>query len=77
MSNLFELRCPACGDENQIDIQATVWLRVTENGTDADASENGDHIFTEKSAACCGACGHCATMRAFEPERAASMQGRG
>ena len=36
MSNFLDLRCPHCGDTNRIDIEVTVWVRVTENGTDAD-----------------------------------------
>ena len=38
MSNFLDLRCPHCGNTDRLDIAATVWLRVTENGTDADLS---------------------------------------
>jgi hypothetical protein len=66
MSNFFDLKCPKCGDENQIDIQASVWLRLTSNGTDPDASGNGDHHFTPASPAECCNCGHVGTMKDFE-----------
>jgi hypothetical protein len=66
MINLFDFRCPNCGDESAIDIQAKLWVRVTFNGSDADASGNGDHEFTPESPAVCGCCGHCGTVRDFE-----------
>jgi ribosomal protein S27E len=69
MANFFDMRCPQCGDEDHIDIHAAVWLRVCDNGTDADASENGDHEFTPDSPALCAACGHCGTVREFEGGR--------
>ncbi|MBV8504475.1 MAG: hypothetical protein JOZ11_01475 [Alphaproteobacteria bacterium] len=38
MSNFFDMRCPKCGDEDHIDIAAEVWVCLTCEGTDADAS---------------------------------------
>lgn len=66
MSNFLGLRCPHCGDTNRIDIEATVWLRVAENGTDADLSGNGDHEFTPESWTVCGQCGEGGELRQFE-----------
>ena len=71
MSNFLEMRCPQCGDQNNIDIQATVWIRVCQDGTDADASDCGDHEFTPESTACCNGCGHSATVAAFTPDEGA------
>jgi hypothetical protein len=68
MTNLFDMRCPKCRDTERIDIQARLWIRVTEDGTDADASKNGDHEWTPNSPALCGACGHCGTVRDFDPQ---------
>jgi hypothetical protein len=65
MSNIFDMRCPACGGTDQIDILAEVWIRMCEDGTDADASGRGDHHFTPESTACC-ACGHWATVADFD-----------
>jgi hypothetical protein len=67
MSNFFDMRCPNCGDEDHIDIAAEVWVRLTSDGTDADASGCGDHIYTPESAAECGACGHHGTIAQFTP----------
>ena len=65
--NLFDMRCPKCGGTDQIDILAEVWIRVCEDGTDADADASGcgDHHFTPASRACC-ACGYSATVADFE-----------
>jgi ribosomal protein S27E len=57
MSNFLDLRCPGCGCQARIDVLAEVWVRVTPDGTDADASENGDITYTPRSTATCTACG--------------------
>jgi hypothetical protein len=69
-ANFLDLRCPLCGDERSIDIRADVWVRVTPDGTDADASTDGNHEFTPYSATQCGACGHCGLLEEFEPAEA-------
>jgi ssDNA-binding Zn-finger/Zn-ribbon topoisomerase 1 len=66
MSNFLGMRCPKCGDEDRLDIQATVWIRVCEDGTDADASRDGTHDYEPGSIARCDACGCCDTVREFE-----------
>jgi hypothetical protein len=67
MSNFLDLRCPCCRDPDHIDILAMIWVRLTEDGTDADESDDGDHEWSGQSAAVCTACGHRATVQAFEP----------
>lgn len=67
MNALFSMVCPSCGAHDQIDIEATVWIRVTPDGTDADASEDGDHTFTPDSRAKCCACHHRGTVENFDP----------
>jgi len=66
MTNIFDMRCPKCGNEDQLDVQAKLWIRLCEDGTDADASEDGNHEFGAESPAQCCACGHCGTVREFE-----------
>jgi hypothetical protein len=56
MSNFLDLRCPRCRDQNRIDILASIWVRLMEDGTDADASDDGDHEWSSQSAVVCGAC---------------------
>ena len=65
MSNFLDMRCPQCGDDQHLDIQAAVWIRVCADGTDADAANCGDHEFTPDSTACCQSCGHWASVAAF------------
>ena len=64
--NQFGLRCPQCGKGDEIDIAATVWVRLCPDGTDVTAAANGDHEWQKDSAVHCCACGHCATVTAFE-----------
>jgi hypothetical protein len=66
MSNFLDLRCPHCGSTDRLDVEATVWLRITENGTDADLSANGDHEFTAASPTVCGQCGQRGELRQFD-----------
>jgi hypothetical protein len=55
MTNTFDLSCPTChgGD---LDIQALVWVRLTEDGTDADASHDGGHHSNRDSWFLCRYC---------------------
>jgi hypothetical protein len=69
MTNFLNMRCPKCGNEDRLDIQATVWIRVCEDGTDADAAEGTSdlgHQYTPDSPAFCAACGHWAAVWQFE-----------
>jgi hypothetical protein len=70
MSNTFDMKCPKCGCEDQIDIQASIWVRVTSDGTDADAPSCGDHIWEPDSVAACEACGYNGKVKDFEPPEA-------
>jgi hypothetical protein len=66
MTNFLDMRCPNCGNEDRLDIQATVWIRVCEDGTDADTSRDGSQYYEPRSPAQCGACDHFGTVRQFE-----------
>lgn len=66
MTNFLDMRCPQCGDETGIDIAATVCVRVCRDGTDADASRDGDHTFESDSPAHCDHCGFHGTVEQFE-----------
>ena len=73
MTNCFDMRCPKCGGTDEIDIQAQIWIRLTSNGTDADAADgNGDHVFDNSSPAACSSCGYSGRLGSFEgPESSA------
>ena len=63
--NPFGMRCPACGKSDRIDIAATVFVRLCRSGTDIFAAANGDHEWTDSSAAHCCSCGHAGTVASF------------
>lgn len=72
MANMVQMKCPKCGCEDQIDIQAAIWVRVTSDGTDADAPSCGDHIWCPDSAAACEACDYNGKVKDFEPQAEAT-----
>ena len=72
MTNFLDMRCPNCGDEDSLDIAATVWIRVCEDGTDSYAARDGSHDYEPDSPAACGVCGHFGTIRQFEQAGGAS-----
>jgi hypothetical protein len=43
VENFLEMRCPKCGNEDQLDIQANVWVRVCDDGFDDDVPDCGAH----------------------------------
>jgi hypothetical protein len=58
IDNDFGMRCPACGKSHRIDVAATVWVRLCEDGTDVYEAANSGQEWTDNSAAYCGSCGH-------------------
>jgi hypothetical protein len=58
--------CPECEESDQLDVAATVWVRLTEDGTDADESEDGSHEWGDDSEVHCAGCGHQGTVKDFE-----------
>jgi xylose isomerase len=65
LHNAFGMKCPHCGSSNRIDVAATVWVRLCKNGTDSFGAENGDHEWTDTSAALCASCDHSGTVASF------------
>lgn len=65
LGNAFGLRCPECGKGDEIDIAATVWVRLCPDGTDATHAANGDHEWCDHSGAICAACGHAGNVNEF------------
>jgi len=68
MTNFFDLRCPKCGSTGHIDISASIWVRVTHDGTDPDLSKDGTHEWGDDSPARCAACGHFGKVTAFRQD---------
>lgn len=61
--------CPKCGEADQIDVAATVWVRLTNDGSDADESMSGDHEYDDDSNAECAACGYKAKLASFNGKK--------
>jgi hypothetical protein len=72
MSNQFNMKCPGCGGTDEIDVAATVWVRLCRDGTDIFEAHNGDHEWSDHSEAQCCACGQTGTVRDFSTSRGGS-----
>ena len=68
MTNCFDLRCPKCGNTDEIDVSASVWARVTDEGTDTDLAKDGGHEWGDDSSARCAACGHFGKVTGFRQD---------
>ena len=68
LDNAFGMRCPKCGASDEIDIAATIWTRLSHEGTDVTQAANGDHEWEQRSLAACHSCGHAATVWDFNIE---------
>ncbi|HEX3683669.1 MAG TPA: DNA methyltransferase [Bryobacteraceae bacterium] len=60
--NEWQMACPACKGDDRIDIAVASWAGLFVDGMDVTA----DRGRTPESIAKCGACGHIATVRAFQ-----------
>jgi hypothetical protein len=65
MSNQFDMKCPRCGASDEIDVAATVWVRLCRDGTDPFEAHNGDHEWSDESPTVCCGCGYAATVGEF------------
>ena len=70
--NSYGMKCPSCGESNQIDVAAIVWVRLCQDGTDIFEAANGDQEWTDTSAAYCGSCDHAGTVASFTKTGGAS-----
>jgi hypothetical protein len=66
----WEMACPRCGSDKQIDIAATVWVRLCDDGTDANEPGDGGHEWDPDSDARCGKCGYSGTVEDFARKEA-------
>ena len=57
VKSIWQMACPKCGSDEHIDITALIVVRLTEDGTDADAPVHRDHEWDENSPAHCEKCG--------------------
>lgn len=57
VTDTWNMACPACGEDESLDVTVTLHVRLTADGTDADASGDGSHEWDEDSECSCHACG--------------------
>jgi len=65
---IWRMACPKCRASDQIDVAATVWIRLCCDGSDVTQAANGDHEWEQGSLAVCQACGYSATVWDFDIE---------
>lgn len=64
--NDFSMKCPSCGSDDALDVCAKVWVRLCDDGTDADASHDGSHEWDDDSPCMCNECGWEGTVKDAE-----------
>jgi hypothetical protein len=65
MANQFDMKCPACGNDDLIEVRAECWRLLCVNGTDDGPSMDG-YNWVDASECHCAKCGHLATAKDFE-----------
>ena len=65
MANWMNKKCPKCSDADCIDVAARVWVRLTDDGSDADESQDCGHDYDETNSAKCVRCGFGGTLGDF------------
>lgn len=68
VKQMWESCCPQCRRDDQIDVAAQVWVRLTPDGSDQDEAENADTEFNQQSGAMCAACGFHGNLDDFRVE---------
>lgn len=56
--------CPSCGEDDSLEIAATIWVRLFDNGTDTDEATCHDHEWSDDSACKCASCDWTGTVAA-------------
>ena len=66
MPNAFDLRCPICQHDDEVEVRAECWRLLCEDGTDDGPSMEGYNWGSTSAARCC-ACNHEGTVADFTP----------
>lgn len=62
----WNMKCPKCGDDSHLDIEATLWVRLTSDGTDADLADDHGHEWDGDSGIRCRSCDWMGVVKAAE-----------
>ena len=54
----WQMQCPKCRADDQIDVTAMIDVRLTPDGSDVDEAEDGTHRWNRNSPAKCCRCGY-------------------
>jgi hypothetical protein len=68
VQTVWDMICPKCNHDEQLDIRVSLWARLTPDGTDPDDALNGDTEWDEDSDCQCGICGFEGKVRDFKVE---------
>lgn len=63
------MRCPKCGHEDEIIVYASMWVSLTDDGTDpfADSTNDRDGVeYDDDSAAECPECEHAGKLKEWK-----------
>jgi predicted RNA-binding Zn-ribbon protein involved in translation (DUF1610 family) len=70
----WEMACPKCGSDEDIQVSAMIWITLTEDGTE---DNGGDTEWDNESLCLCGKCGHSGIVRDFECDAPADDEEEG
>lgn len=68
VSTAWEMRCPKCKRDDEIDISVKSWTRLVPDGTDRDEADETSEEWDNDSVCICRACGHKGTVETFQIE---------
>jgi ribosomal protein S27E len=60
-----DVQCPKCGRDDELDVFATVYVRLTPEGSDTDQAENVIHSWGAATPVRCHSCDHDGTIFEF------------
>lgn len=66
----WNMKCPnaACDRDDKLDVQVKSYARLTSDGSDYDAAEDGNQEWDDESPCVCGACGRAGKVAEFKVE---------
>lgn len=64
VKDAWEMRCPSCKQDDQIDVSIQAWARLVPDGTDRDEAHSTQEEWNDR--AICQACGFDGNLQAFK-----------
>ncbi|WP_299593586.1 hypothetical protein, partial [uncultured Tateyamaria sp.] len=60
--SVWNMICPSCQQDDTLDVQTHVMVRITKDGTDVQESCDGSHEWDDNSKLLCASCGWTGTV---------------